>query len=182
VIGVIIILVERRRAQTLTRILCDLVFFGYLVGVVNVTMFPIVIDSYFVEQMRLYSTIADGINMVPIVSFTFGIGGDEVAKQIAFNVLLGIPFGFGLPFLGTRSVRRILVLGIIFAVGIEFLQLLLDLAYGFPFRTVDINDVICNALGVAVGIGLFRAAKMLYRRLKLSQDDVGVYLDGVLTA
>lgn len=171
-----------RRRASLERILCDLTFFGYLIGVAKVTLFPIMTEPGFIEQMRSYNTIADGINLIPLVSLRFSDGLDEVAKQLILNVILGVPFGFSLPFLGVRSAKRVVLMGVAFALGIELTQLAIDLVYGFGYRTVDVNDALLNAAGVAIGFALFCLARIAYRHLGLNAGDVGEYLHAVLAS
>ncbi|PRX39592.1 VanZ like protein [Planifilum fimeticola] len=71
------------------------------------------------------------------------------------NIALGIPFGFGLPFLVESDFRSILRRGLFFTLSIELVQLVISLSYGFPYRTVDINDVMLNLSGVMIGFALF---------------------------
>jgi len=165
-----------RRGFPAMRILCLLVFLLYLAGVVAVTFFPFILESDFVEAMRRETHLVDGINVVPLKGL--GMSG-EVLRQAFLNLLLGIPFGLGMPFLRVPA-RRSLVYGAIFAFLIELIQLCVDFAYGFAYRTVDINDALLNFTGVVIGIGLFSLTRWLYGRLRLSPADVGTYLDSVL--
>ncbi len=68
-------------------------------------------------------------------------------------------------FIGVRSVRKVLFWALLFALAIEGTQFALKLAYGFAFRVVDINDVMLNFLGIAVGLLVFVAVRAPYRRL-----------------
>ena len=45
--------------------------------------------------------------------------------------------------------------GLFFTLSIELVQLVISLSYGFPYRTVDINDVMLNLSGVMIGFALF---------------------------
>lgn len=144
------------------------------------TLFPIITEPGFIEQMRQANQLADGINLVP-----FGGLGEidgTLSRQLVLNVLLGVPFGFAMPFLGVMSARRVVALGFVFAVSIEVVQLVIDVVYQFGYRTVDVNDVIAIVAGVIVGIGLFRFVRLAYGALKLDAKDVGGYLDAVLSA
>lgn len=168
-----------RRGISLERLICELVFYGYLAGVAAVTLFPITFDGNYIQQMRHDTSIADGVNLIPIAGL--GLGGG-IGKQLFENIILGIPFGFGLPFLGVPAGRRVLLVGVMFAFGIEALQFAMDLAYGFPYRTVDVNDALLNFAGVGIGLGLFYLARVAYRLLKLTQADVGDYLHAVFVS
>ena len=51
--------------------------------------------------------------------------------------------------------RGVLLLGLLFALTIEGLQLIEDCGLRTEFRTVDINDVALNWLGVAIGLAVY---------------------------
>ena len=81
-------------------------------------------------------------------------------------MLLTVPFGFGLPFVVRLPGRTIFLIGVLFSLGIELAQLAADALYlALPTRSVDINDVFLNSLGVIVGYGGFLAVSVAYRRL-----------------
>ena len=76
-----------------------------------------------------------------------------------------MPFGFGLPFITTFCVKRIVVIGTLFSIAIELLQLITGLTARMTFRIADINDVIFNTVGVAIGYVLFIGFVRIYRRI-----------------
>ena len=67
-------------------------------------------------------------------------------RSSLLNVLLFVPFGIFLPILWSsfRSLRRTVLTGLAVSGVIELAQL-------FTFRTTDINDLITNTLGAALG-------------------------------
>ena len=168
-----------QRHVPIVRIGCELVFLGYLAGVASVTFFPIILEPEFIQEMRQTNDLAGGINLVPFA----GLGGIDgtPGHQVFLNVILGVPFGFWMPFLGVTSAKRVVAYGVVFAVSIELIQLAIDVAYQFGYRTVDITDVILNVVGVTVGFGLFRFVRLAYGALKFESNDVGDYLHGVLS-
>jgi glycopeptide antibiotics resistance protein len=128
-------------------------FCVYLAAVAALTVLPIVLDRFSILAMRADGTrFAHGINLVPLNGISHGAYS---TSQVIGNFLLGIPFGFGLPFVGVRSSRAVLGWGLLFALGIEGAQLAFDVAYRFAFRVVDINDVLLNFGGVAAGLLIF---------------------------
>jgi glycopeptide antibiotics resistance protein len=179
-VGAFLLVLYRRGAPN-AQLFCIAAFCGYLVGVAALTVFPIVVDRQLVALMRSGgTTIEHGLNLVPLKGVAVGAYS---SSQVAGNFLLGVPFGFGLPFIGVPSSRKVLGLGLLFAFGIEGFQLALDLAYGFAFRVVDINDVILNFLGLAAGLLAFLAVRAPYRRLGGGGGTAqGSYLRGVLSA
>lgn len=180
VVGALLLVLHRRGARN-AQLLCIAAFAVYLGAVAALTIFPILIDRSLVHLLRVDgTTIADGLNLVPLKGIAQGAYS---SGQVTGNFLLGVPFGFGLPFVGARSSRRVLGWGLLFAFGIEGTQLGLNLVYGFAFRVVDVNDVMLNFLGVAVGLLAFLAVCAPYRRLDGGNDGgESSYLHEVLSA
>lgn len=104
-------------------------------------------------------TVAQGINLVPLVALRLAD-----FKTSLLNILLFVPFGFGLPFITKIQMRKVVVTGALFSVTIELLQLLTGVLAHRTFRTADINDVIFNTTGAAVGYLIFIWFMRLYRK------------------
>ena len=126
-----LLLVLRRRGHPASRVLFIAVFAAYLTGVASFVFFPITLDPHFIEVMRRDATAVDGFNLVPFRDLSADTTG---RRQLIGNVLLGIPFGFGLPFLIQRSTWILLAWGVAFALAIELVQLLMNVVYGFAKR------------------------------------------------
>lgn len=169
----------RRRGYPPLRLLCIAVFVSYLTGVSSYAFFPITLDPDFIEVMRRNTTVEHGINLVPFRDLSAGGSG---ARQLIGNVLLGLPFGFGLPFVILRPNRSLLAWGLLFAGSIELIQLLMNIVYGFPYRVVDVNDFLLNALGVVLGLAAFRLVAAMYGRMgPADESDRESYLHRVLS-
>lgn len=138
------------------------VFAMYLVGVASYTVFPLRFEP---EDLALprQPGMSPSIELVP---FLLASGDVMTRDQVIGNLLLGVPFGFGLPFVWRTSASGALFAGLLFSCSIEAIQALLN-AFGvaFPPRTADINDVLLNTLGVAFGILAFLFARVAYRAL-----------------
>ena len=101
-----------------------------------------------------------------IVLGPFFLGRPEAMTPTQYlgNVLLGIPFGFLVPFVWRMSLPKVLVAGLGFSLLIEALQwLATKLMVAFPSRAVDINDVILNTLGVLIGVAALAGVRLGYR-------------------
>lgn len=92
-----------------------------------------------------------GINLTPFRTIrgyyrVFGPGGDLFMVNILGNVLIFVPWGFGLAFLWkkNRSFHRLFFFSLMLPVFIEFTQL-------FIARQVDVDDVMLNFLGGMLG-------------------------------
>ena len=106
------------------------------------------------------------VNLLP---FNYGAASghparlSSVMRDIIANITLTIPFGFLVSYLTKQHNRRKLLYWTI-AVGLslEVTQLLLNLILGVRYHTVDITDVITNALGFLLGYGFCQVLKWLF--------------------
>jgi glycopeptide antibiotics resistance protein len=100
------------------------------------------------------------MNLIPLITLT----RQDLTTSL-LNILLLIPFGFGLPFITNFRMKKIVVMGALFSIVIEFLQLITGLMAKIAFRVADINDVIFNTVGVAIGYILFVGFVRIYRHI-----------------
>ncbi len=104
-------------------------------------------------------SIWSAVNLVPTHTIV-GIIRDHpgmVTWQLLGNVALFVPLGFLLPLLSARC-RRFAVtaaVGLSVSVGIEFAQLAMLLSL-VSRRSVDVDDVILNVMGVCIGYLIWR--------------------------
>jgi glycopeptide antibiotics resistance protein len=103
-------------------------------------------------------TDENAVNLIPFITLT-----PQDLKTSLLNILLLIPFGFGLPFITNYRMKKIVVIGALFSIGIEFMQLITGFVAKMTFRITDINDVIFNTVGVAIGYLLFVGFVRIYR-------------------
>ena len=77
--------------------------------------------------------------------------------NIGGNILLLLPLGLLLPILWTnlRNLNKIFLIGLFTSLSIEILQLIENILY-LGFRSVDIDDVIFNVIGIILGYSLFK--------------------------
>lgn len=106
------------------------------------------------------------VNIVPFETITgaFRYGLDwQPGRVLVGNVLAFAPFGLFLPILwpNRRSLISVVGAGLAISVALEAVQLALSLLIGAPYRVADVDDVIINVLGVALGYGLYRAIGFL---------------------
>jgi glycopeptide antibiotics resistance protein len=140
------------RKHSLSYQLFFSIFWVYLLAVVQAVIFPIAINTAYGV-----ATFTSSINLIP---FYFGSCFSQMpelcVRGIIDNIILTIPFGFGVNFLLRIKPRSFFWLAIAVGLGFEFSQLLVSIAFRSGFRAVDINDVILNATGVLLGYALFR--------------------------
>ncbi len=98
------------------------------------------------------------VNLIPLVHlFDYDSTGD-ILWNVVGNVAMFLPSGLILPVVYKKrnSFGKVLVAGALLSLCIEILQL------PFASRASDIDDLILNTLGVAVGYGIY----VWIRRLK----------------
>ena len=141
------------------------VFYVYLMFLLKYTIFPIPIFSYMAEVMREETTFFANTNFIPFnfsSEYIFSIQGWG-------NIILTMPFGFGISFLISVK-KKIINYALMVGVIIELLQLLISSFLGFTYRTIDINDVIFNFIGVMLGYYIFKLFSSVLVRFIESQN------------
>lgn len=145
-----------RWKHSLSYLLFFSIFWVYLMAVLQAVIFPIAINTD--NGNGLFTP---SINLIPFYFGSCSMPGDCL-RHIVENIILTIPFGFGINFLVQVKSKNILWLALTVGLGFELTQLAISLAFKSGFRTVDINDVIFNSMGVLLGYGLFRAFAKVY--------------------
>ena len=117
-------------ARSRLQILCSILFGFYFAAVLALVGFPSILDH----------SLDVTLNLVPLA----GIPADF--KNACLNILLFIPLGIFLPSLWVsyQSLRRTLLFTLCVTLGIELSQL-------FTLRATDINDILTNLAGAAIG-------------------------------
>jgi glycopeptide antibiotics resistance protein len=113
------------------------------------------------EVFKDNCVFSDGINMIPFNNISFQ---SLLEKQVLYNILLSIPFGFGIAFITKITKRKLLVLSVFFGIIVESLQLIISLYLEYTYRIIDINDIIFNFTGVIVGYCIFKLFSILLIR------------------
>ena len=147
------------RKRKFSYLLSFSLFWVYILVMVQAVIFPFVINT-----AGSAASFIPSINLIP---FYFGGCFNMPAQCIAGivdNILLTIPFGFGINFLTRVRPRNIFWLALGVGLGCEISQLCISMLFRSGFRAIDINDVIFNAAGVLMGYALFRAFAWLYIR------------------
>ena len=80
--------------------------------------------------------------------------------QIILNIILFIPFGFMFPIIKPKLSKVTITYGFMFSFAIEIMQ------YITGRGLADIDDLINNTLGAAIGYLIYRAGKREYDRKK----------------
>ncbi|WP_235821783.1 VanZ family protein [Gottfriedia acidiceleris] len=132
------------------------IMYIYLCYVLKYTQFPIYVSQTYKNMFGLHAW--KNLNLVPLIHLT-----KEDFETSLLNVLMTIPFGFGLPFITKSTFKKIAIAGLLIGVIIESLQGIIALLNGFSHRVVDMNDVIFNFTGTIIGYCIFKLFSNLYK-------------------
>jgi len=168
-----------RKNKSFIYLLFFTIFYIYICVVLDKTLFQfqsLLLLKHFTQSLMLQGQEAGKtINLIPLLTLTL-----EDLKTSLLNILMMIPFGFGLPFITNFRMKKIAVIGLIFSIIIEFLQFLTGFMANMTFRVADINDVIWNTVGVAIGyilfIGFLRTYRHISRSWKMSANSILRYI------
>ncbi|MFZ3579654.1 VanZ family protein [Virgibacillus sp. DJP39] len=154
---IILMFLKKKLKKPIMYLVFFTIFYIYLCSLLSYTQFPIIMDQNMREEMG--QTILRQGNLIPFNPDHFAI------KTSLLNVLLTIPFGFGLPFIIKTNFKRIVISGILVGFFLETLQLIIFLFIGYTFRLVDVNDIIFNFSGVVIGYFIFKRFMILFKLL-----------------
>jgi glycopeptide antibiotics resistance protein len=144
-----------RKTKSKTYLLFFACFAYYILFALDKVFFPLPISGSYAENLQINNArFIDNLNLVP---FSFGRGTfRSTAETLFLNILLTIPFGFGINFLMNIRARHFLWIAPALGIFLEATQLAISFLLGFIYRVIDINDVLMNMLGVWIGYAIFR--------------------------
>ena len=185
ILAVLLILLRKRGSYFLFFFS---LFWVYLLVLVSVTVFPIPlgadVGNQFNNPWKLIAFMlrVNALNLAPLY---FGNCWDlprACATGIYENILMTVPFGFGINFIARFKSRDFIWLALLVGLLDETAQFVLDIALGGAFRSVDVNDVLFNGLGVWLGYGLFRGFAWLFLTLTKGSNKQAAGLAGYIQA
>ena len=160
----IVTFLRLKKKKSFVYLIFFTLFYIYLFKVLDYTLFQfqsLLLLKHFMPNLILQGqTAGKTINLIPLITLT-----PEDLKTSLLNILLLIPFGFGLPFITNLRAKNIIIIGVLFSIGIECLQLITGFMANITFRIADINDVIFNTIGIAVGYILFVGFMRMYHKI-----------------
>ncbi|MFC3802603.1 VanZ family protein [Cohnella sp. GCM10012308] len=128
-------------------------FYLYLIQSVKYTFFPILYNTD-VFGKETFSQMIRQINYNPLSL--------KLNRENLLNILLTIPFGFGINFVSKMLSKNMLLTSFIVGFSIETIQLIMNIILKISYRTIDINDSIMNLIGVLVGFLAYRIFKNIF--------------------
>lgn len=155
----ILLIVLGRKGKSGSYLFCFALFWMYLLLLVDLTLFPMPVITYN-NGLPWQQPTAQIISHVNFRPFNYGSRAAHypliIAYEIISNILLTVPFGFGIIFIAPPLAKKSPLWALAIGFIIEFSQLISVLICGMGYRVIDINNVIWNALGVLAGFGLFK--------------------------
>lgn len=162
-LGIVAFLMLKKRKR-LVYVLFFTILYIYIYQVFDYTLLQfqsLLLLKHFVPGLMLRGVEAGrSVNLIPLVTLT-----QEDVKTSLLNILMMVPFGFGLPFITNFRFKKVVVVGLLLSIIIELLQLITGFMANTTFRIADINDVIFNTAGVVIGYILFVAFVRIYRSI-----------------
>lgn len=141
-------------------------FVLYLICAYFMTMLPLPSEGYFDVILPL----SEQVQLIPFNCFfeTNLLRSPVATAVILFNLLLTVPLGIFLRFLFGFKFGKTVLGGFLFSLLCEITQITgLFFIYPAPYRIFDVDDLIINTLGAAVGYWLF---PLILRILPKAED------------
>jgi glycopeptide antibiotics resistance protein len=150
-----------RKTKSKTYLLFFACFGYYILFALDKVFFPLPISGSYADNLQVNNArFIDNLNLIP---FSFGRGTlRSTAETLFLNILLTIPFGFGINFLMHIRTKHFLWIAPSVGISLEATQLAISFLLGFIYRVIDINDVLMNSLGVWIGYALFSIVIWVY--------------------
>lgn len=153
---------------SLSRIIKFGMIFFYIVALISVTVFPIPINKRYIAE----AAIPARNNFIPFHGIYELIKYSKTFKMVLLiplvgNIFLFIPFGF---FLRMKApilkFQKILLLGLLASLAVEMSQLIISVTIHFLYRSIDVDDLICNTIGTVVGFYMCNFLVIVIRSYK----------------
>lgn len=165
-------LAKLRRTLDLTKEGALLILVIYFLILIRLTIFKfsiIMISSPLNSYQYTFLGVDGIINIIPFKEtvniLRDGINNNRIIKGIILNVIYFIPLGFLLPLLFKKinSFLKIILISTITSSLIEIIQLFTI------FSVSNIDDVIFNIIGSAIGLICFKLFEKIVKKLNIEQ-------------
>ena len=176
-LAVVLVWLHRKRVS-LSYLFFLSIFWTYLTVAIDKVFFPVYISGSMADSFR-EGAPDPYVNLIPFYFGPYATFEGSFISSVQ-NILLTIPFGFGLHFLVQLKPKHYLWIAPALGVMFEGLQYILSLLLGYLYRFVDINDVFFNALGVLIGYALLRIFAFMYlavtKRFHIEHAGISAYV------
>ncbi len=160
------ILAHKKGTFQLKKELLLFTFFSYLIGVATLTVIP-------THAMSRNKIPSGNINLIPVVNsvrryYRYKNPAYNLEMHVFYlnffgNIILFIPVGFLLPLLiKDITFRKVLLIAFVGSACIEMLQFISYTLH--VYRYIDVDDVLLNVAGAAMGYGIYQLLYILFLR------------------
>ena len=160
IVLIAVLMLRHRRGVVRPVLILDGVFGVYLIFLAVVVFCPL---PGLTPPPSFADVPAVWVNTTVDLHGFLGSGLDSQNRQ---NLLLLVPFGFGLPFVVRWRGWALIAAGAILPLGIEGMQLLVSLLVGWHYRSVDLNDWVANVAGALLGLAVFAELSWVLSRAR----------------
>ena len=163
VVGLVLVVSGLRGRRSWGRTFGLGVLAVYAVAVVAVTFFPLPTSATYRGFLADQGAVPRH-NVVPFATWlaTARAGAAVFGYQVGGNLLLLAPLGFLVPLLWPQraSLGAVAIIGGAVTLSIELTQFAIGAMLGVAYKAFDVDDLVLNLLGVAVGWGLYRLLEL----------------------
>lgn len=150
-----------------------IVFSVYIASLISLTFFPFPYQKELINDV-IEENFGEVNNFKPFKAFVESFStpiNREALTHLVQNILLFVPLGFILLifFEGIKN-RKIIFIGFMVSLTIETLQLIAGFYIGYTYRSFDVDDLILNTLGTAVGMLIFKLCNNFLRKADLLEN------------
>ncbi len=142
----------------LTNTLKKVAFISYIISLLIITVPPFDIPERFTFKVNLWHIY---YNLIP---FHFLFTSTDSIFGFVCNIVLFMPMGFLLQIISPNfcEFKKVMVACILSSIFIETLQLIIMAFTMISNRCFDVDDIIANAIGAAIGFVLYILWKSIY--------------------
>ncbi|MBA3926412.1 VanZ family protein [Listeria rustica] len=138
------------------------IFALYIMAVICVVLFPLPVQKEYIVDMIKYNQGVSN-NLIPFMAWVDAVndmryvGVLQAFYQPIANMILFFPLGFYLPIILPKwRFKKIILVAFLSSLSIELTQEFINLILGFNYRAFDVDDLICNTVGAAMGYLFYR--------------------------
>lgn len=162
------VFVLKKPRYTIEKSIYVLAAFVYLIGVICMTLFPIPTDPLLIHD-RAAEGFQETNNLIPFNTITDALTGSSLSVtvyQLGGNIILLFPLGCFLPLLfkRMRQAKRVIIAGFIASLIIETSQFTISSVIGLTYRSFDVDDLILNTIGSAIGYLFYKLVYPMVRQ------------------
>lgn len=136
-----------------------LLFAFYILVLLSLTMFPLKFITEAGRNTQIADTSMPFVQLIPGTILKNSIPYN-ILKQVLGNILLFVPMYFFMKYI-TKSTLKSIFIGIGVSFGIELIQLLIDILTNYSNHICDIDDIICNSIGIFLGALIFKIITLI---------------------